>query len=129
VTRLLAVAALVLSAASCTKNYYAPTSPTAPDPTPPPAPVHTLEFRAESVLGFDTQTAQITYGTTVDGTNALSTTLPWVVTEPLPPGGNLFVYLQAVATGENQVRVQIVVDGRVFREATGFAPSISGTVR
>jgi hypothetical protein len=127
VTRFLAVAALVLSAASCTKNYYAPTSPTAPDPTPPPAPVHTLEFRAESVLGFDTQTAQITYGTAADGTSAVSTNLPWTVSVPASTG--LFVYIQAVAQGENQVRVQIILDGKVFREATGFSPSVSGTIR
>ena len=127
-TRLLLVAVLLLSAASCTKNYYAPTAPTAPtEPTPLPAPVHTLEFRVESVLGFDTQTAQITYGTAADGTSVVSTNLPWTVSAPVSNG--LFVYAQAVAQGENQVRVQIIVDGKVFREATGFAPSVSGTIR
>ena len=82
--------------------------------------VHTLEFRVEAVLGFDTQRAQITYGTALDGTSAVSTDLPWTVTVPASSG--LFVYIQAVAQGENEVRVQIIVDGKVFREATGFSP-------
>lgn len=127
--QLLLVAALVLSAASCTKNYYP--SPTAPDPTPPtppPAVVHTLEFRVESVLAFNTQDADITYGSNVDGTNAVRTGLPWFVSLPTLNLNNAFVFLQAVGAG-SEVRVQILVDGRVFREATGFSPSVSGTVR
>jgi hypothetical protein len=67
---LLATVAALLLAGSCTKNYFVP--PTAPDvvdvPTTP-LPTHTVTFRVESVLSSDTQRAQITFGTELDGTS------------------------------------------------------------
>jgi hypothetical protein len=49
----------------------------------------------------------------------------------VPPGSasSLYAYIQAVSVGSLEVRAQIIVDGKVFREATGFAPSVSGTIR
>jgi hypothetical protein len=119
-------------ASSCTyfdpnKTVTSDTSVTGPTVVPTPA-SHTVEFRVESVLSSGTQQAQITYGTGVDGTSSLQTDLPWNF-QVKTTEQNLYVYIQAVSVGALEVRLQVFVDGRLFKEVTGFAPAVSGTIR
>lgn len=124
---------VALLASSCTyfdpnKTVTSDTSVTGPSTVPTAPASHTVEFRVESVLSSGTQQAQITYGTGVDGTSSLQTDLPWNF-QVKTNEQNLYVYIQAVSVGALEVRLQVFVDGRLFKEVTGFAPAVSGTIR
>jgi hypothetical protein len=108
-----AVLALVL-AGGCVKNY---TTPTSPDPVVVPPPVaivpHTIEFRA---LGTVTR-AHLTYGSAQDGTTEWNGDLPWSASFTTRRS-SLFVYCYGEALSFGEIRVQIFVDGELFREAS-----------
>lgn len=111
-----AIAAVAFLAASgCVKQYSASPdgsgSPTAP--TPPVAVVHTVEFRA---LGTVTA-AHVTYGSAQDGTSDFTGAIPWSARFSTTQT-SLFVYIQGEAQSFGEIRVQIFVDGQLFREAT-----------
>ena len=124
----LVAAALSLLAVSCVKNYTTPTGPD--DVTPPPAVVvksHTVEFRA---LGTVTR-AHLTYGSAQDGTTEWNGDLPWSASFTTKRS-SLFVYCYGEALSFGEIRVQIFVDGELFREAAsndfGTAQA-SGTIQ
>jgi hypothetical protein len=125
---LLVVVVALLAAAGCVKQYSASPdgsgSPTAP--SPPPAALHTVEFRA---LGTVT-TAHVTYGSAQDGTSDFTGAIPWSARFTTKQT-SLFVYIEGAAQSFGEIRVQIFVDGQLFREATadnfGTAQA-SGTV-
>lgn len=112
---LVAVVVLALLAPACSKTYnVAGTGPDpASPPTPPPAALHTVEFRA---LGTVT-TAKITYGSAQDGTSDFTGAIPWSARFTTRQT-SLFVYIQGDALAFGEIRVQIFVDGQLFREAT-----------
>lgn len=112
------VAALVLAlTVACVKNYYpngqkpddTTTSPTTPSP---PLALHTIEFRA---LGTATR-ARLTYGSAQDGTTEWTGDLPWAASVTTRRA-TLFVYINGEALAFGEVRVQIFIDGELFREA------------
>jgi len=133
---LVGVVAVVFSIwlAACVKNYYppnpvAPSSPSTPTPTPPAVVRHTIEFRA---LGT-TRSATLQFGSAQEGSTDLSTIVPWS-SSFTTTRTTLFVFI----TGRPdefgfELRVQIFVDGELFREAAsdgfGAAASASGTVQ
>jgi len=99
-------------------------------PTPIPVPVartYTVEYR---VLG-SARRANIVYANTIHGSTELTTGLPWFA-DFRTNRDRVFVSLYAKSGGDGVVRVQILVDGVLFREAStdGFFGSeieISGT--
>lgn len=99
-------------------------------PTPIPVPVarfYTVEYR---VIGT-ARRANIVYTNTIHGSTELTTGLPWFA-DFKTNRDRVFVSLYAKSGGDGTVRVQILVDGILFREAStdGFFGSeveISGT--
>jgi len=117
-----------LLAPACVKNYTdghtgAPTAP-----TPPPA-AHTVEYRVTGT----TRSARISYGNAQDGTTDLDTVLPWVA-QFRTTKASIFVFLKATPLDFGSCRVQVFVDGSLFREASVDdtfileAVEVSGTV-
>jgi|KBSMisStaDraftv2_1062788.scaffolds.fasta_scaffold00662_9 hypothetical protein len=128
------VAVLSIWVGACVKNYYppnpvAPSAPSTPTPTPPVVVRHTIEFRA---LGT-TRAASLQYGSAQEGSTDISTIVPWS-SSFTTTRSTLFVFI----TGRPdefgfELRVQIFIDGELFREAAtdglGAAASASGTVQ
>jgi hypothetical protein len=119
-TRARAVSSVVIACAltlGCVKNYPplpADDSGTSTTPTPLPTPVvHTIEFR---VLGT-VPLADITYGSSQDGTSQTETTVPWTASVKTTRT-TLFVYLKASSSFSGTITAQIFVDGQFFREAS-----------
>ena len=100
-----------------------------PAPTPiPVAHTYTVEYR---VIGTS-RTADIVYASTIYGSTELSTGLPWFASLQSNKD-KIFVTLYTRAEGGAPLRVQILVDGTLFREASTdgiFTTSVevSGTV-
>jgi len=129
--RVAVVLALALVAASCVKNYSdghdggggAPAAP-----SPPPA-AHTVEYRVTGT----TRSARVSYGNAQDGTTDVDTVLPWVA-QFRTTKRSIFVFLKATPIEFGSLRVQIFVDGSLFREASVDdtfileAVEVSGTV-
>ena len=101
-------------------------NPTAPTPNPI-ARFYTVEYR---VIGT-THRAKIVYASTIHGTTELVTGLPWFASFRTN-NDRVFVSLYARAEDIGTVRVQILVDGVLFREAStdgffGTEVEVSGT--
>lgn len=112
--RRLVLAAVLLAAVGCTKNYYTQAKVDATPTTPTPVVVtHTIEFR---VLGT-VPLSDITYGSAQTGSSATQTTLPWTA-QFKTKETSLFVYLKASSSYNGTITAQIFVDGVFFREAT-----------
>jgi len=118
---------------ACVKEYFPPTAPDdtgSSTPTSPPAPVvHTVEFRA---LGTARE-ATLQYGDASNGATELQTLIPWEASFSSTKS-TLFVYITGIATNEGILRVQIFIDGQLFREAAtdgtlGAQASASGTAQ
>ncbi len=103
-------------------------NPTAPTPIPiPVARLYTVEYR---VIGT-ARRANIIYASTIHGSTELTTGLPWFASFRTN-NDRVFVSLFARAEGSGTVRVQILVDGVLFREAStdgffGTEVEVSGT--
>ena len=102
-------------------------SPTSPTPTSPVPAVNTFEFR---VLGSVGAKVDIRYVTTQEGTTILSSQVPWTTTVRTTDAAS-FLSLAARAPvsldlEETVLQVQILVNGRVFREASeeGIEPEL-----
>lgn len=126
---LVLVAGILLSA-GCTKVYLPQPSDSTPivQPTPLP-PIHTVEYR---VLGT-AHRATIGYGNAQEGTTELEGTIPWTASFTTTRT-SLFVYIAAESLSDGVVRVQIFVDGQLFREAAngplaGSFAQASGTAQ
>jgi Mycobacterium membrane protein len=113
IPRVLVLVAL-LGAVSCVKNYpnIGDDGGATPGPTPPPA-SHTVEYRVTGTTG----SARISYGNAQDGTTDLETLLPWVA-QFRTTKRSIFVFLKATPIDFGALRVQIFVDGSLFREAS-----------
>jgi hypothetical protein len=104
-------------------------TPVTPTPTPiPVARTYTVEYR---VIGT-ARRANIIYVNDIYGSNELSTGLPFF-SNFQTNHARVFVSLFAQAEGEGAVRVQILVDGVLFREGStdgffGSSVEVSGTV-
>jgi hypothetical protein len=104
-------------------------TPVVPTPTPVPvARTYTVEYR---VIGT-ARRADITYTSTIYGSTDLTTGLPWFA-DFQTNRSQVFVSLYALAEGNGTVRVQILVDGVLFREAStdgffGTSVEVSGTI-
>lgn len=125
-----AIAGILISA-SCTKVYI-PQGETGStpivEPTPLP-PTHTIEYH---VLGT-AHRATIGYGNAQEGTTELEGTIPWTASFTTTRT-SLFVYIAAESLDEGIVRVQIFIDGELFREAAngpavGAFAQASGTAQ
>jgi hypothetical protein len=112
---LVTVVVLALLAPACSKTYnLAGTGPDPASPTAPiPAALHTVEFRA---LGTVTN-AHVTYGSAQEGTTDYTGAVPWSARFTTTQT-SLFVYIEGEALAFGEIRVQIFVDGQLFREAT-----------
>lgn len=110
IARVLVLVAL-LAAVSCVKNYTdgngAPAAPSAPPRS------HTVEYRVTGT----TRSARVSYGNAQDGTTDLDTILPWVA-QFRTTKQSIFVFLKATPIEFGSLRVQIFVDGSLFREAS-----------
>ena len=100
-------------------------------PTPIPEPV-TFEFRVLGDPG-NISRADIRWSTTQEGTSLVSTQLPWTARVRTLEGSS-FLTLTARQTSFDPIsflHVQILVNDRVFREASAPGPdasvSVSGT--
>jgi hypothetical protein len=127
--RVVVVLALALVAVSCVKNYSDGHGGGAPAaPSPPPA-AHTVEYRVTGT----TRSARVSYGNAQDGTTDVDTVLPWVA-QFRTTKRSIFVFLKATPIEFGSLRVQIFVDGSLFREASVDdtfileAVEVSGTV-
>jgi hypothetical protein len=130
--RILGLLTLLLLLPSCVKNYGDPalTGDGGVGPIPTPVPVaHVIEFR---VLGT-ARTVHISYGNAQDGTTDVDTITPWVA-QVRTSKASLFVFITATPLDFGLLRVQVFIDGSLFREASvddSFLldpVSISGTV-
>jgi hypothetical protein len=100
-------------------------------PTPLPVPVpkfYTIEYR---VLGT-ARLAYIVYTSSIHGSTELTTGLPWFASFRTDKD-KVFVSLYARAENAGTVRVQVLVNGEIFREAStdgffGSAVEVSGTL-
>jgi len=103
-------------------------TPTAPTPIPPPAQPNTIEFRVLGDVVFDpgTNGVEIQYGSTEEGTSRVLSTLPWFSSTKTFKD-QLFIVLNASATGFGVLQVQIIINGQLFREASasGFNPRVA----
>jgi hypothetical protein len=132
-TRILGAILALALAPACAKNYSGDQlvagdggAPSAPSPPPVQ---HTIEYR---VVGQVSE-ATVSYGNAQQGTTDLVTLLPWAASFKTSRT-TLFVYLSAHSFEEGVLRVQIFVDGDLYREAAtdGLATSVvsvSGTVQ
>jgi hypothetical protein len=120
-----------LLAPACVKQYYPPTDKTGDGSPVAPSVIvvkHTVEFRA---LGT-ARAATLQYGSAQEGSTDLDTVIPWSssFTTSRP---TLFVYITGQPDQFGTLRVQIFLDGQLFREAEtdglGTAASASGTVQ
>lgn len=125
------VVALLFAPLGCVKNYGTPSdgggdAPTAP--TPPPR-SHVIEYR---VIG-SMRPARVSYGNAQDGTTDIDTILPWTA-QVRTTKSSMFVFLSATPLDFGTLRVQVFVDGQLFREGSvddSFIldpVSVSGTV-
>jgi hypothetical protein len=100
-----------------------------PAPTPlPVAKTYTIEYR---VIG-DVRQADITYVSDIYGSNDVLTGLPWFASFKTS-NNRVFVSLSALANSDGVLRVQILVDGVLFREGStdgffGSSVEVSGTI-
>jgi len=142
-TRRLLILTLLFLVPSCTKVYNddfnshrgdgsngdgsgGDGNPTSPTPVPPGGSLsHRVEFRVEG----SALSAHISYGSDQFGTSDVSTQLPW--TAAFTTSRNVvFVFITASSLDVGSIRVQIFVDGELFREAAGdFTASVSGTAQ
>jgi hypothetical protein len=131
VLALVAIALVLLAASACVKNYTdghdgRDGSPTSPSPAPAS---HVVEYRVTGT----TRSARVSYGNAQDGTTDVDTILPWVA-QFRTTKGSIFVFLKATPLEFGSLRVQIFVDGSLFREASVDdtfileAVEVSGTV-
>ena len=103
-------------------------NPTAPTPPPVVVPrTYTVEYR---VIGT-ARRANIIYSSTIHGSTELTTGLPWFASFRTN-SDRVFVSLFAKAEGSGVLRIQILVDGVLFREAStdgfyGTEVEVSGT--
>jgi Mycobacterium membrane protein len=114
IPRVLVLVALLGVASSCVKNYpdISADGGVSPAPTPTPS-SHTVEYRVTGTTG----SARISYGNAQDGTTDLDTVLPWVA-QFRTTKQSIFVFLKATPINFGSLRVQIFVDGSLFREAS-----------
>lgn len=102
----------------------------APTPLPSPTPkTYTIEYR---VIG-DVRQADITYVSDIYGSNDILTGLPWFASFKTS-NNRVFVSLSALANSDGVLRVQILVDGVLFREGStdgffGSSVEVSGTIQ
>jgi hypothetical protein len=133
---LAALAVIGLTTGACTKNYY-PTQPTPiPSTTTPTTPdPDVIEYRVFGTVGA--VPTVIKWSDAIDGLTVLTNeSLPYTTTIR-STDAELFVLLEADANailGYGSLQVQIVINGRVFREAytSGYGPltaTASGTWR
>jgi len=101
--------------------------PTAPTPIPEPKAVN-IEFRVLGDVAFDpgTNGAEIQFGSTQEGTSRILSTLPWF-SSTKTYRDQLFIVLNAQATGFGVIQAQIIINGELFREASasGFNPKVA----
>jgi hypothetical protein len=98
--------------------------------TPTPVPIirtYTVEYR---VIGLSPR-AHVIYSSSIHGTNEIITNLPWFFSFKTNKD-RIFVSLYAKAEDDGNVRVQIFVDGELFKESStdgffGTSTEISGT--
>ena len=102
--------------------------PTEPTPVVPVPKFYTVEYR---VIGT-ARLAEIVYTSSIHGSTELTTGLPWFANFR-SDRDRIFVSLYARAQNTGTVRIQILVDGELFREAStdgffGSSVEVSGTL-
>jgi len=138
-TRALSLVALILtlSGAVACDDECKSTDPCARDLPPGPSPIptdptpvtlNTFEFR---VLGTAQRAVDIRYSTSQEGTSILSSQVPWATTVRTTDSAS-FLALTAHADVRDDfedtiLQVQIIVNGRLFREASesSLSPTVS----
>ena len=113
----------------CTKIYQEASKDSNANPVAPTPQVvtHLVEFRVTGTV----TSANITDSNTEDGSESISTSVPWF--RQFKISSDSFLYLDAQSFDFGQLHVQIFVDGQLFKEAfaNGSEPrvAVSGTYR